>query len=311
MAAGLFKTLRPHQWIKNLFVLAPLFFSQQFTDPTKLALGLTAALLFCLAAGSVYLINDIFDVEKDRKHPVKCKRPIPSGQLPIPVARVAAVGLSVGTVAVCGGLAWAFEAVDYWMAAAIGGYLVMNLAYSMVLKHWAFIDVSIIATGFVLRVLAGKFATGIWVSEWLIVCTFLLALYLGMGKRVHELRMYLSGETEKSRKVLDRYNPDHLEFGFLFVAGLTIAVYTIYTLTAALPRLTGVLTMQPLRSRPTPFASPFLPVTVLFAVFGITRFFQLANTDSPQSPTDLIVGDWPFVANLVLWGAVMLGFSFY
>ena len=104
------------------------------------------------------MINDIFDVEKDRKHPIKRNRPIPSGELPIPVARVAAVLLSVGTVGAC-------ALIDPWMALVVGGYLVMNLAYSMVLKHWAFVDVSIIATGFVLRVLAGKFAIDVWVSE--------------------------------------------------------------------------------------------------------------------------------------------------
>ncbi|MFB6372146.1 MAG: UbiA family prenyltransferase, partial [Bradymonadaceae bacterium] len=124
MTVGLLKTLRPHQWIKNLFVLAPLFFSKSFMQPRTLALGLLGALLFCLGAGSVYLINDIFDVEKDKKHPVKCKRPIPSGQLPIPVARVAAVVLSVGTV----GLA---ALIDPWLAGVIGGYVVMNLGYSM------------------------------------------------------------------------------------------------------------------------------------------------------------------------------------
>ncbi len=303
MTVGLFKTLRPHQWIKNLFVLAPLFFSKEFLHPETLSLGLAAAGLFCLGAGSVYLINDIFDVEKDKKHPVKCKRPIPSGELPIPVARVAAVVLSVGTVAAC-------ALIDPMLSVVVGGYVVMNLAYSSFLKHVAFVDVSIIATGFVLRILAGKYAVGVYLSEWLIGCTFLLALYLGLGKRVHELRMYRAGEHEKSRKVLDRYHPEYLDFAFLFTAGLTIAAYTIYTLTAALPELTQAMTFQPLRARPTPFATPYLPTTILFTVFGITRFYQLANTDSAHSPTDMILEDWPFIANLVLWGVAMVGFSF-
>jgi len=303
MTTGLFKTLRPHQWIKNLFVLAPLFFSKSFMEPRALTLGLIGALLFCLAAGSVYLINDIFDVENDKKHPVKCKRPIPSGELPIPVARVAAVALSAGTVGLC-------ALIDPWLAGVVGGYVVMNLAYSMALKHIAFVDVVVIATGFVLRLLAGKFAIDVYLSEWLIGCTFLLALYLGLGKRVHELRMYESDEHAKSRKVLERYHNDYLNFAFLYVAGLTIAAYTIYTLTAALPELTQTMTFQPLRARPTPFATPYLPITVLFAVFGITRFYQLAETDSPHSPTDLILQDLPFVVNLAAWGIVMLGFSF-
>jgi len=302
MAVGLFETLRPHQWVKNLFVLAPIFFAQRYDEPGRLGLAVAAAGLFCLAAGSVYLINDLFDVDEDRKHPVKKHRPIPSGRLPVPVARVAAGVIALGAVGVA-------AMIDPMLAVVIGGYIAMNLAYSTLLKHLAFIDVTVIAVGFVLRVLAGKYAIDVYVSEWLIGCTFLLALYLGLGKRVHELRLYAADDEKKSRRVLERYHAGLLEFAFLFVAGLTIAVYTIYTLTAALPELTNAMTMQPLHQRPTPFATPYLPVTVLFAVFGITRFFQLAEADVPQSPTDLITRDIPFIANLVLWGAVMLAFG--
>ncbi len=296
MIRGVLVTLRPHQWIKNLFVLAPLFFSKTFLVPEKAFLALSAAFLFCLAAGTVYLFNDIFDIEKDRKHPVKRHRPIPSGELPVPVAKLTAVGLGLGTIA------GAF-ALGTWTGVVITGYLAMNLAYSTVLKHVAFVDVSIIATGFVLRVLAGAFAIDVFISEWLIACTFFLALYLGLGKRDHELRLYLAGEVKKSRKVLESYRAEHLDFAVLFVAGLTIAVYTIYTLTSALPE-------QPLRSQHTPFSSPWLPVTIPFAVFGITRFYQLVNKESPESPTDLLLADWPFIANLLLWGTVMLGLAF-
>jgi 4-hydroxybenzoate polyprenyltransferase len=303
MAVGLLKTLRPHQWVKNLFVLAPLFFSQQFYDTDRLIQGITAALLFCLGSGTVYIVNDIFDVEEDRNHPVKQYRPIPSGQLPISAAKLAAWVLGVGVV----GAAWF---IHPWLAGAIGGYMVMNLAYSVLLKEIAFLDVTIIATGFVLRILAGKFATDVYLSEWLITCTFLVALYLGLGKRSHELHLYRTTDNDKTRKVLEQYSPDWLDFGLLYVAGLTIAAYTIYSLTAALPELTKALTTQPLRKRPTPFAHPLLPVTVLFVVFGIVRFYQLVQSDKPSSPTDLLLEDWPFVLNVVLWGGVMLVFAF-
>lgn len=296
MVRGVFSTLRPHQWIKNLFVLAPLFFSKTFLIPAKLIEGLSAALLFCLAAGTVYLFNDILDIEKDRRHPVKKNRPIPSGELPINVAWVSA--FVVGGIAIGGSFL-----LGTWTGAVVTGYLVMNLAYSTRLKNVAFLDVSIIATGFVLRVLAGAFAIDVFISEWLIACTFFLALYLGLGKRDHELRLYLSGEVEKSRKVLEQYRAEHLDFGVLFVAGLTIAVYTIYTLTAALPE-------QPLRSQHTPFASPWLPLTIPFAVFGITRFYQLINKEVPESPTDLLLEDPPFIVNLLLWGVTMLIIAF-
>ena len=291
MTKGLVRTLRPHQWVKNLFVLAPLFFSKSFLEPALLALGFGAALLFSLTSGTVYLFNDIFDIEKDRRHPTKRHRPIPSGELPIPVAAAGAVGLGLGTQAV----AWL---IDWRLGAVCLGYLVMNLAYSTVLKHVAFVDVTIIATGFVLRVLAGAFAIDVFISEWLITCTFLLALYLGLGKRLHELNLLLEGKSTKTRPVLERYRQEHLDFGVLFVAGLTIAGYTIYTLTSALPE-------QPLRSKHTPFDSAYLPATIPFAVFGITRFYQLLKSESLASPTELILRDAPFIANLLLWGVAM------
>jgi decaprenyl-phosphate phosphoribosyltransferase len=292
---GLIKTLRPHQWIKNLFVLAPLFFSKTFTEPERALFGLLAALSFCLAAGTVYLLNDLLDVDKDRRHPVKRNRPIARGDVPLSLARTTAWGLAAVT------LAMSF-AIAPGLAAVILGYLVMNVAYSTALKHVAFIDVTIIALGFVLRVIAGAVAIDVYISEWLFACTFLLALYLGLGKRQHELSLYLAGEVSKTRKVLERYRAEHLDFGVLFVAGMTIAVYTIYTLTAALPD-------QPLRTQATPFASPWLPITIPFAVFGITRFYQLIHRDSPYSPTEQLLRDVAFIVNLALWGLVMLVLS--
>lgn len=296
IALGILKSMRPQQWVKNVFVLAPLFFSKAFLEPDRLALGLLAAFLFCLTSSAVYLLNDVFDVDKDRNHPVKKNRPIASGVLPIPIAKIASIVLGVGSV-----LAAFF--IDVRFGAVLGGYLVMNFAYSAQLKHLAFIDVSIIATGFVLRVIAGALAIDVYISEWLFGCTFLLALFLALGKRQHEKRMVLEGRADKVRKVLERYRPEHLDFGVLFVAGNTIACYTVYTLTASLPD-------QPLRAQDTPFASPYLPFTIPFVIFGITRFYQLINTDSPHSPTDLLLRDWPFLVNGALWGVAILVLSF-
>lgn len=294
---GVLRTLRPHQWIKNLFVLAPLFFSKQFLVPTQCARGVLAALLFCLTAGTVYLFNDVFDVEKDRNHPVKRNRPIPSGQLPIRAAVMAAIGLGSGSLIVS-------YLLDLRLGVVVTVYLTMNLAYSMSLKNIAFVDVTIIATGFVLRVLAGAFAIDVFISEWLFICTFLLALYLGMGKRLHELMLFEAGQVKKSRKVLERYKLPHLQFGVLFVAGLTISAYTIYTLAAALPN-------QPLRATVSPFASPWLPITIPLAIFGIVRFYYLLQLQDLKSPTELILRDKIFIANLIIWGLVMaiLGFG--
>lgn len=294
---GLYKSVRLRQWVKNLFVLAPLFFSKSWALTDKAAYGVVAALVFCLAASAVYLFNDIFDRDKDRAHPVKRLRPIASGALPVGVARTMAVGL--GLVAL-GAALW----VGPWFLAVLALYLTLNVAYSMSLKHWAFVDVSLIALGFVLRVVAGAVAIDVSISEWLLACTFFLALYLGLGKRRHEFGQMAGaqGGAGTTRKVLERYRREHLDFGVMFVGGLTVSVYTIYTLTAALPD-------QPLRSQHTPFSSPWLPLTIPMAVFGITRFYQLVCQDRPESPTDALLGDRPMLANLALWGLVMLALA--
>lgn len=294
---GVLKTARPHQWVKNFFVLAPLFFSKQFLIPEQLGLGLAAFALFCATASTVYLFNDVADVEKDKLHPTKRNRPIPSGQLPIKMALIAALISGPGALLLSATISWRLSLI-------LGIYLVMNLAYSTVLKHVAFVDVTIIATGFVLRLLAGAFAIDVRISEWLFLCTFLLALYLGMGKRLHELLLIQRGQASSTRKVLERYKVEHLEFGVLFVSGLTIAAYTIYTLTAALPN-------QPLRAVHTPFSSPLLPITIPSAVFGVTRFYQLLRRQDSESPTELMLRDWPFIMNLVIWGLTMLALGFH
>jgi decaprenyl-phosphate phosphoribosyltransferase len=292
MARGIIKTLRPRQWVKNVFVLAPLFFSRSYMDPELLGLGLLAALLFSFMAGCVYIINDVLDVEKDRNHPTKCMRPIPSGQLPIKAAMGAAGVLGAATL--CGAWLWNGQ-----VAATLTTYFVLNLAYSIKLKHVAYLDVLIISTGFVLRVMAGALAIDVFLSEWLLLCTFLLTLYLGLGKRLHELKLLEQGKSKKTRPVLERYHKDGVSFAALFIAGLTIASYTIYTLTAALPQ-------QPLRSQHTPFSSPWLLATIPCTVFGITRFHTLLNSESPESPTDQILKDRVFILNIFIWIGLMV-----
>src|SRR5690606_7492090 len=177
----LLKGMRPHQWVKNAFVLAPVVFSLNIDSPDLLVKALLATLAFCFISGAVYLLNDIADVEADRAHPVKRARPIASGQVPINVARFACAALCVVSLA-------GLYAISPAAAGVAFGYFVVNLAYSLRLKHTAFVDVTIIALGFLLRILAGSLAIAVPVSTWLVSCTFLLALYLALGKRRHELR---------------------------------------------------------------------------------------------------------------------------
>lgn len=284
---GVVRTLRPHQWVKNVFVLAPLFFAQLFWEWQLVVQALIAALLFSLMAGTVYLINDIVDREKDRRHPTKRNRPIASGQLSVSRARAAALVLGTGSL-----IAGLLLNIGFGVVLLV--YLVMNLAYSKILKEWAFVDVSVIAIGFVLRVLAGGLAVGVFLSEWLVLCTFLLACFLGLGKRRHEVAMYRAGVVEKTRKVLGRYRLENLDVALFFVAGLTIAGYTIYTLTAALPD-------QPLRTQNTPFDSPYLPATIPLVVMGLARFYYLAQADTPMSPTEGMLKDRVLLATVLGW----------
>lgn len=291
------RTMRPHQWVKNLFVLAPLFFARQYAEPEALAAGLVAALLFCLTAGTVYLFNDIADRHQDRKHPTKRHRPIASGRLSVSTARYAAWAAGATSLGVA-------AIVDGWLAAVLGGYLVMNLAYSRVLKEWAFVDVGIIATGFVLRVLAGSVAVGVMLSEWLVLCTFLLACFLGLGKRCHELILRRAGAVDETRRGWSDYRPEQIEAALFFVGGLTVAAYTIYTLTASLPD-------QPLRTRHTPFNHPLLPVTVPLVVLGLARFYQLVQRQTPASPTETMLRDPVVLATGAVWGLVLVGFLMF
>lgn len=292
------RTMRPHQWVKNAFVVAPVFFAQAF-EWGQVLRGVAAMLLFCLVAGTVYLINDIADREADRRHPTKRHRPIASGRLG--VGRAVMAAWVVGVASLAGALLW-----RPGLAAVLTTYLVMNLAYSKVLKEWAFVDIGIIASGFVLRVMAGGLAVGVFLSEWLVLCTFLLACFLALGKRRHELALSRAGDADNTRKGWESYDVEHLDVGLFFAGGLTVAAYTMYTLSAALPELTASLPEQPLRTQETPFSSAALPLTIPLVVMGLARFFQLARRSTSLSPTETMLRDRGVLAIVIIWGASLI-----
>ncbi len=293
---SLIRTLRPHQWVKNLFVLAPMFFHKDvFTvtasgDPalnlhvSGLAIGATA--VFCLLAGAVYTINDLVDAEADRIHPVKRYRPIASGAVPEPVARAMALGL----VLVSLGMAFLIDARFFGVAVL---YFVKDLLYSFKLKKVPFVDVALIALGFVLRVWAGGIATHVRVSGYMLACTALLALFLGFGKRRHELA---SENATRQRAVLEAYSPASLNIALALTGGATIVTYIAYTLDPSTEAF---------------FSSTHLWLTAPFTVFGIVRFLVLVSGRAgrgtkAESPTQEMLRDVPFVLNLVLWVIVVV-----
>lgn len=282
------RTMRPAQWVKNLFVTAPVLFAKEHTaaDPSLLLQALLATVVFILLSGAVYVMNDVLDVEKDRSHPVRRARPVASGALSIQAAvagGLSALALAFGTGALLGP---AFVLIAT-------GYLGLNIFYSSVFKKIAWLDVLSIATGFVLRILAGCFAIGLApaeISYYLILCTFLIALFLAIGKRRHELAL-LGDASGTHRSVLDQYRLHHLDVGLYAVGALTVAAYALYTVSE--------------RTR-TYFGTWHLAWTVPFVVLGIVRFLVILRRASERrSPTDVMIRDLAFVGNALLWGAVV------
>ena len=282
----LLRTLRPHQWVKNLFVLAPLVFAEHLAEEGPLIRAGIAFMLFSLLSGCVYLLNDLVDLESDRAHPVKRNRPLASGRLPVRDGKRALGFLLVGT----GGGAF-FLSTEF--AAIALAYFVLNVGYSFSLKNVPFVDVVIIATGFILRLFAGATAIDVPLSVWLMGCTFLLAGYLALGKRKHELAV-IGTDGASTRPVLARYSAVGIEWTMRALAVATSACYGAYVF---------------LEKNPNPditFAPRDLVWTLPCVVFGLWRFNRLAlRTGSGKSPTDLMLTDVPFMLNLVVWSSLV------
>jgi len=284
MIRALARSLRPVQWVKNFFVLAPLVFAGQLEERIALARGLAMFAAFCLASSAVYLVNDIRDREADRRHPLKRHRPIASGALPAPVATAAAVVLLAAAAVLVYPLGAAASTV-------LGLYAALNFLYSAGLKHVVILDVMIVALGFVLRVLAGGFAVRVAVSSWLLLCTIFLALFLAFSKRRHEL-VLLSENASGQRRVLDDYSPAFLDQMINVVTAASVVSYALY---AVAPETTAR------------FHSEWLVYTVPLVLFGIFRYLYLIyQAPEQRNPTEAILTDGPFLANLVLWGLAVL-----
>ncbi|MBP9146402.1 MAG: decaprenyl-phosphate phosphoribosyltransferase [Thermoanaerobaculia bacterium] len=284
MLSALLRSLRPAQWVKNLFVLVPLVFAHRL-DRVDLALRSAAAFAaFCAAASAIYLLNDLRDREADRLHPVKRLRPIAAGLLGAPAALAAAVLLAAAALAVAWRLGPGFST-------CLGIYLVLNVLYSLGLKRLVIVDVMTIALGFVLRVEAGALAIGVEVSSWLLLCTIFVALFLGFAKRRHELALQPVSGTS-TRAVLEHYNLTFVDQMINVVTASTVVSYALYAVDPGTAARLG---------------TPYLVATVPLALFGIFRFlFLLYQKSDIASPTEAILHDPPFLINLALWGVTVL-----
>lgn len=287
----LIRAMRPHQWVKNVFVLAALAFTVVERGSieglgeslTGLALAFFA---FCLGASAIYLVNDVMDVESDRMHPVKRLRPIAAGELSIPAA-YAASAACIGGALTLGFLAGG----ELNVAVVVGCYIAMNFAYSVKLKHVVIVDAFIIATGFLLRVGAGGLAAGVPLSHWIFLCTFFLALFLALCKRRAETDLLGEGRGEH-RAILRDYNTGFLDQMVTILAACTIVCYTMYTVSPE--------TVEK-------FGNRGLVGTVPFVVFGLARYMLLVQTQKGgDNPTKVLLGgDAMFVANGLCWMAAV------
>lgn len=289
MMKAYLKLLRVEQWVKNLFVFIPLFFSGKIFETTQLFETIFSFIIFSFTASSIYVINDYSDIESDRVHPEKCRRPLASGAISVGRAKLVLVGLVISTIGLIISLSDVFGYNVLKFGAVISSYFVMNLAYTFRLKHIAIVDISIIAVGFVLRVLAGGYATGIVVSQWAIILTFVLALVLAVGKRRGELvNTQLSGNT---RKALDGYNIQFADIVLSISVTLAIVSYIMFVIS---PETQKEFTNK-------------VFYTFIFVIFAFLRYLQQTLVyNRTESPTKMIYKDRYIQLVLALWGFAFL-----
>ncbi len=269
MLPPIIRLLRPKQWSKNVFVLLPLFFDKKFTDLRLLGLTVLCFIIFSLAASAVYCLNDILDRKADALHPVKCKRPIASG----------AVSVSAGWIA-CGACALLAVGLTLWQIPDLKwlllGYMVLNIAYSMWLKHISLVDMLVVASFYVMRVLAGAITGDIVPSQWIVVMTFLLALFLVLGKRRDDVMLQAETGTTVRRGVAN-YNLQFVNMTLTLVATVTIVAYMMYTMSDEVA---------------TRFGNHYVYCTAVFVLAGILRYLQITVVENRSgSPTRVLFRD--------------------
>jgi len=283
MFKALIKTMRPRQWPKNIFIFAALVFDKQLLRVDPFLRTAAGFVLFCLISSSVYIFNDLADIEADRQHPEKKYRPIPSGQLPLSTAWIAGILCLIIALG-----------LGYWLspdfALVIAAYFVLNLAYSKWLKHIPIVDVLILAAGFVLRVAAGVSLIQVErFSPWIYIVMTLLALYLGFGKRRAELALLAQG-AGSHRKVFEGYTIPLLDQYILIVSGTTIVAYSLYTFTAVnVP------------------ANHSMMLTIPFVLYAIFRYLYLVQVKhSGGAPEEILLSDRPLQIAMLLWALAVL-----
>jgi 4-hydroxybenzoate polyprenyltransferase len=281
---NLLTSLRPGQWTKNLLVFAGVLFARELFNPVALTRAIAAFVIFCALSGAVYLVNDIADRDNDRRHPHKARRPIASGALSVTFAGCTAACLAIAALGAAFVLGAPFGAVA-------SAYVALNLLYSGPLKHIVIIDVLTISIGFVLRAAAGALVIGVVMSHWLLVCTILLALFISLAKRRHELVLLAAGATTH-RPILGEYSPYLLDQMIAVVTASTLVAYIFYTISPETEQK---------------FGTEWLGLTIPFPLYGIFRYLYLVHQrEGGGSPADLLLTDRPLLACVALWAAAVI-----
>ena len=271
---NLLKLMRPKQWVKNFFVIGPLIFSLGFLDPKKILSSFIAFILFCLISSTVYIMNDIVDIEKDKMHPKKKNRPLASEAIKIPTAIVSLlILLSISLIG--------SYLINFGLFIIMILYFINNILYSFKIKHVVIIDVISIAIGFILRVIAGGIAIDVTLSGWILLCTFFISLFLGFEKRKNEI-LKLQGNANEHRKILDDYSEDLLNQISNICVPCTLVSYAIYTFIG--------------------HPNPYMMLTNLFVVYGLFRYkYLVIKKGEGGSPTEALITDKALIINIILW----------
>ena len=276
---NLLESLRPGQWTKNLIVFAALIFGRRLFDPLAAGTVAAAFVVFCVLSGVVYLINDVIDRESDRRHPLKARRPVASGALRPTTALVAGTVLGVAAIGA------AFRLQPVFGVVALG-YVALMASYSGPLKHLVIIDVLTIAIGFVLRAVGGAVVIAVPISQWLLLCTVLLALFLALSKRRHEI-VLLADSAVEHRRILGEYSPYLLDQMIAVVMTSTLMAYAFYTISPETEQK---------------FGTSWLALTVPFPLYGIFRYLYLVHQrEGGGSPAEMLLNDRPLLACVALW----------
>ncbi len=282
-------SLRPHQWTKNFVVVAALIFAERLYEVPSLLLTSGAFVVFCALSGAVYLVNDLVDLEGDRRHPVKRTRPLPSGELSISIAKAAAALLALAGLG-----------ASFWIGPKFAGvafvYYGAMMAYSLFLKNIVVVDVLVVAMGFVLRALAGAVAIDVAFSHWLLICTLLGALFLALAKRRHELTLLAGGAVEH-RRILGEYSPYLLDQMIAVVTASTVVSYALYTLAP---------------ETISRFGTDRLVWTLPFVLYGILRYLYLVHQkEEGGNPTKVLLNDRPILVTVALWAATVVALIYH